>query len=108
MVDQFSIACSENTERHAAGAGDWPYYSTVIKYFRSWAAAIEAAGWASRPPGNWRPPPALSAGRAEILAEHNARFPVDQQLVGVYGEQGNKTRPGAYAMRRGHKLREAP
>jgi hypothetical protein len=44
----------------------------------------------------------------EVLAEVNARFPVDQQLVGVFGEQGDETRPGAYAMRRGHKLREAP
>jgi hypothetical protein len=28
-------------------------------------------------------------------------------IVGVYGERGDKTRPGAYARRRGHKLRDA-
>jgi hypothetical protein len=151
---------ADRAERHAAG--DWPFYSTVVKYFGSWAAAIEAAGWRSRPRGSApskvtdellecaraliaagasmreaadalelspsalryyglrgipdrRRPRAPSTAehdsgavrRAEILAEHNARFPVDQQVVDVFGEQGDETRPGAYAMRRGHKLHEA-
>ena len=29
-------------------------------------------------------------------------------IVGVYGEQGDETGPGAYASRKGHRLREAP
>ena len=148
----------DRAERHAGG--DWPFYSTVIRYFGSWSGAIEAAGWASRPRGSApskvtgelleraraliatgasmreaadalelspgalrhyglrgipdrtrpRAPSTADHGaalrRAEILAEHNARLPVDQQMVGVFGEDG-QDRPGAYAMRRGHKLREA-
>jgi hypothetical protein len=130
----------DRAERHAAG--DWPFASTVVAYFGSWNAAIEAAGWRSRPPGSApskvtdelleRARALIAAGasmreaadalelspsalryyglrgipdRTEILAEHDARSPVDQQLVGVFGEQGNETAPGAYAMRIGHTLR---
>jgi len=99
----------DRAERHAGG--DWPFYSTVVLYFGSWSAAIEAAGWHSRPRGDWRPPTATTAEeehrRAEILAEHNSRVPVDEQIVPVYGEDG-QARPGAFARRRGHRLRDAP
>jgi hypothetical protein len=79
----------DRAERHAAG--DWPFASTVVRYFGSWGAAIEAAGWHSRPPGN---------AQEAILHELG--------IVGVYGEQGDETGPGAYATRKGHRLREAP
>ncbi len=77
----------DRAERHAAG--DWPYYRSVVDYFGSWSAAIEAAGWHARPPGN---------PQEAILHELG--------IVGVYGEDG-QDRPGAYAMRTGHRLREA-
>jgi hypothetical protein len=137
----------DRAERHAAG--DWPYASTVIRYFGGWSAAIEAAGFPSRPRGSApskvtgamleRARALIAAGaslreaadaleiapntlahyglrltdrgearrQAEILAEVNTRFPVDQQMVPVFGENG-QGRPGAYARRRGHRLREAP
>jgi len=98
----------DRAERHAAG--DWPFASTVSRYFGSWSAAIEAAGWRSRPRGDWRPPAATAEDerrRAEVLAEVNAGVPVDEQIVAVCGEDG-QDRPGAYARRRGHRLRDAP
>jgi hypothetical protein len=139
---------ADRAERHAAG--DWPFYSTVVRYIGSCAAAIEAAGWRSRPPGSapskvtdellecaraliaagasmreaadalelspsalryyglrgipdrTRPRPPWT----EILADRNARFPVAEQIVPVFGENG-QGRPGAYAWRRGHELRDA-
>jgi len=74
----------DRAERHAAG--DWPFYSTIFRYFPSWSAAIEAAGFPSRPRGG-RPP-----------------IPLD--VVPVFGEDGQP--PGGYANRRGHRLRDAP
>jgi hypothetical protein len=44
----------------------------------------------------------------EQVREEVAAMLHEAGIVGVYGEQGSETRPGAYAMRRGHKLREAP
>lgn len=44
----------DRARRHALGT--WPYYSTVVRYFGSWAAGLEAAGWHPRPVGAHRPP----------------------------------------------------
>jgi hypothetical protein len=40
----------ERAERH--GAGDWPYYSTVVNLCGGWNAAITAAGYTARPQGH--------------------------------------------------------
>ena len=62
---------------------------------------------------------AVAAGRlggrpaADRIARQRVREEVAAILhglgvVGVFGERGDETGPGAYAQRRGHKLREAP
>jgi hypothetical protein len=43
----------------------------------------------------------------EQVREEVAQVLRELGIVGVYGEQGDETRPGAYAQRR-HRLREAP
>jgi hypothetical protein len=45
---------NDRARRHAEG--DWPFYSTVVAYFGSWTAALQAAGWTGRPVGYSRPP----------------------------------------------------
>ena len=71
--------------------------------FGTHAAAVAAGRLGGRPAAD-----RIAKQVREQVREEVAAIIHELGVVGVYGEQGDETRPGAYAQRTGHRLREAP